>query len=333
MEVGLAAPRILVIKLSSLGDIFHALPAVHNLKLGLGAEIDWVTQPEYRELVSCFTDVERVITFPRRQFLPQAGGFFRELRRERYDYIIDFQGLLKSAITARMARGARRIGPSFHREGSRLLYAEVAGPCNRSRHAVDQNLDVVDHLGLDRVDPVFPVQFPFYSVTGEGPKVALVPCSRWPAKNWSPESFARVGTALHRDRGARLYLVGGPADCEACARLAEGLPDGSYEDTSGRTSILELGGLLGRMDLVITVDSGPMHMAVAAGSRVLALFGVTDPQRTGPYGNRHRVIRSNPDNLPPSWYRRDDPEVMACMQQLSPDEVIEQAKVMLGEGV
>jgi heptosyltransferase-1 len=108
--------KILVVKLSSLGDLFHPLPAVRCLKRELGAEIHWVVQEEYAGLVACFSDVSRVIRFPRRGFAAAGRAFVSELRRDRYDIAIDFQGLLKSALTTRMARAERRIGPSFHRE-------------------------------------------------------------------------------------------------------------------------------------------------------------------------------------------------------------------------
>ena len=140
-------PRVLVVKLSALGDLFHSLPAVHNLKVGLGAEIDWVTQKEYVDLVRCFTDVDRVIPFYRKAFFTNLKLFLEELRTRDYDYVIDLQGLLKSAIVARLARGKERIGPSFHREGSHLFYSAVAGEPARNRHAVEENLDIVRHLG------------------------------------------------------------------------------------------------------------------------------------------------------------------------------------------
>jgi heptosyltransferase I len=155
-----AKKRILIIKLSSFGDIFHALPAVNNLKIALDAEIDWVTQPEYVDLVKCFPVISTVIPFPRREFMTRGLGFFRTLRGRHYDLVIDLQGLLKSAIVARLARGTRTIGPSFQREGARFFYDAVAGRCNKNRHAVEENLDVVRYLGLPVSSIRFPVTFP-----------------------------------------------------------------------------------------------------------------------------------------------------------------------------
>ena len=116
-------PRVLIVKLSALGDLMHALPVARALKAGLQAEIDWVTQDEYVDLVARFDDVDRVIGFPRHRFVRHHRRFLRELRSRSYDIVIDLQGLFKSGAVTRLARGARRIGPSYHRECSRLFYA------------------------------------------------------------------------------------------------------------------------------------------------------------------------------------------------------------------
>jgi heptosyltransferase-1 len=286
-------PHLLIIKMSSLGDLFHALPAVHALKVGLGASVDWVANEGYADLVRCFADVDRVIPFPRSRLAAGLGAFRRELAQREYDLVIDLQGLLKSAIVARGARTRRRIGPSFQREGARLLYEEVAGPRNKNRHAVEECLDVVRHLGLPLGDLRFPVAFPAFPVGSARPRVALLPCSRQVRKNWPPARFVEVGRAL-RAEGASLFLIGSPADQPVCAEIARGIA-GEITDLCGRTSLVELGGLLQAMDLLVTVDSGPMHMAAAVGTPVVAVFGPTHPERTGPYGQGHVVIKLGDD--------------------------------------
>ena len=130
--------KILVVKLSSLGDLFHALPAVRALKHGLKADVDWVTHTAYADLVKCFSDVRHTIGFSRREWARQWRPFLRELRRERYDLIVDLQGLTKSALVGWFARGTRRIGPSHHRELSRFFYHEVVGHWDKNRHAVEE---------------------------------------------------------------------------------------------------------------------------------------------------------------------------------------------------
>ena len=305
-------PRILIIKMSSLGDLFHALPTVHALKCGLGAQVDWVVNDLYVELVRAFTDVDQVIAFPRRRLAAGVRAFRRALREREYDLVVDLQGLLKSALVAKWARGARRIGPSFQREGARLFYDEVAGQRNKNRHAVDECLDVVRHLGLPLLPATFPVRFPTVAVAGSRPRVALLPCSRQARKNWPPARFVEVARALQKAIGASLHLLGGPADRAVCAEIAAAAGAG-VTDWCGRTSLLEMGGLLREMDLLVTVDSGPMHVAAAVGTPVVAVFGPTHPVRTGPFGDAHIVVQRGPDlgNLPAQ------PVIEAALEQLN----------------
>lgn len=316
--------RILIVKTSSLGDLFHALPAVHLLKTGLNAEIDWVVNSGYVPLVKCFTDVDRVIPFPRSNVFPNLRNFLADLRKEKYGLVVDMQGLLKSALIARAARSHKRIGPSFHREFAYLFYDHVAAERNKERHAVDENLDVLRFLQLPSGPVQFPVKFPPPVFTGlTSPlKVLLSPCSRHAAKNWPVGRFAAVGKALYEKHGAMLYISGVPEDADTCKQLMELLPPGSAHNLCGKTSLIELGSVLQAMDLVITVDSGPMHMAAAAGTPTLAIFGPTDPLRVGPYGPRHRVLR----NTTVTTYSKDD---LQSILGVSAEEAILAAEEML----
>lgn len=281
--------RILVVKLSSLGDLFHALPAVHRIRLHTGASVDWVCHGMYADLVSRFGPVDRVIRFPRHSFPRDGGAFLRELREREYDLALDFQGLLKSALVTRAARATRRIGPSFSREGSRLFYDEVSGPTDKNRHAVEECLDTARHLGCPAAPVEFPVDFPAHPLDLPRPRIGLLPCSRRAEKNWALERFAELARSL-ASLDAHWIVLGGPADRAACAALTSAIGPGAH-DWCGRTSLLELGGLVRELDLLVTVDSGPMHIAAAVGTPTVAVFGPTDPIRTGPYGARHRVVR------------------------------------------
>jgi lipopolysaccharide heptosyltransferase I len=323
-------PRVLVVKLSSLGDLFHALPTVHMVKEQLDAQVDWVVQPAYTDLVRCFTDVRRVIPFPRNEFFGGFTRYLKDLREQEYDCVLDLQGLFKSAaLVTRLARGRRRVGPSHAREGARFFYTHRAGPRNMNRHAVDQLVDSVRCLGLDAGEVKFPARFPTYHLNVRKPRVALVPCSRGAAKNWAPDNFITVARALHEKKGASLVLLGGQDDIEVCSLIERGCPDGSVLNLCGKTSLVEMGGALKEVGLVISVDSGPMHMAAACGTRVLALFGVTDPRRTGPYGAGHRAL------LAPEL--AEDPELARAYRRkasnsawtIEPQEVIEAALGMM----
>jgi lipopolysaccharide heptosyltransferase I len=325
-----SSPRILVVKLSSLGDLFHALPAVHEIKQGLGCSIDWLTQPEYRSLVGCFTDVDRVLEFPRRRFVRSCPAFFKALRESRYDYVLDFQGLFKSGLCARLARADKRIGPAYAREGAPLFYSALAGSPARGRHAVEEALDLARHLGMIPSTPVFPVRFPAKERTGPRPHIGLLPCSRWDTKNWPPGHFAKLAALLHQKVGGTLFLMGGPSDVDTGARI-EKEADVPMQNLCGRTSLVEMGGMLDGMDLMITVDSGPMHMAVALGVPVLAVFGATDPKRTGPYGKGHVSLMRGGLDCQPCLSRvclRPGQDLL-CLNDLSPERVFATAQSLL----
>jgi heptosyltransferase-1 len=329
-----AKKRILIIKLSSFGDIFHALPAVNNLKVALDAEIDWVTQPEYVDLVKCFPVVSTVIPFPRREFMTLGLSFIRTLRGRHYDLVIDLQGLLKSALVARLARGARTIGPSFQREGARFFYDSLAGRRDKNRHAVEENLDVVRSLGLPVLPCVFPVAFPAPVVDVASPRVAIVPVSRRENKNWPVEYFLQTARALQQEFQASIFLFGSKADHAICegirSELISKTPSGTVVNLAGKTSLVEMGGWFNQMTLVVVNDSGPLHMAVALGIPVVTLFGPTDPRRTGPFGEGHRVITSEVACRPCFAKVCKLPEV-ECMNRIHPSTVIAAAREVLSK--
>jgi lipopolysaccharide heptosyltransferase I len=331
--------RILIIKLSSLGDLFHALPAVHNLKVSLDAQIDWVTNKGYVDLVRCFDDVDDVIGFPRKAFSANFNEFKKQLRAKEYDLIIDMQGLLKSALTARLARGSRRIGPSFHREGSKLFYNSVAGPCDRTRHAVIENLDIISHLKLEKIQPEFHVTFPQPAAepdsldlfpkkqNAERPQVAICPASRWKTKNWPTERFAEVAKKLQESMDASITLLGGPEDIETC-RIIEDILEKPCRNLAGKTSIIEMGGILQNVDLLIANDSGPSHMAAAVNTPTLVIFGPTNPDRTRPFGDIHHVLKTAYPCQPCHSRICQNPDI-PCINGVKIYQVLDKAKEML----
>jgi len=319
--------KILVIKLSSLGDLFHALPAVHGLKTGLNADIDWVVHREYADLVKCFSDVSRVIPFYRDSFFSNLGSFLKDLRADEYDYIIDLQGLLKSAFAGRLARGKKRIGPSFYREGAGMFYSAVAGKLDKDRHAVEECMDVVRLLVGRDIKPEFHVRFPARSLSEKRPRVAVIPVSRWETKNWPARCFAEVAKRLKSGRDTSIFLLGGPDDVDVCGKI-EQEAGGGVINMAGKISLVETGSLLKEMDLLISNDSGLVHMAAAVGTPVLVIFGPTDPARTGPYGSQHRVVRAS---LPcqPCFSRTCRKEGIPCLSGVTPEKVGEVAIEML----
>ncbi|MGA0368758.1 MAG: glycosyltransferase family 9 protein [Kiritimatiellia bacterium] len=287
--------RILVVKLSALGDLFHAMPVVHRLSEHYGIKVDWVTQPEYAELVSCHQDVDRVIAFPRRGAVRAFPVFVRQLRARNYDLALDLQGLTKSGLVLGLCRARRKIGSSRPREMAGLFAGETPKPTASTLHAMDRLFDSLRHLGIDP-DPVhYPLRFPEQSgfPADSSPVVALAPRSRWPAKDWPLEKYRELGERLIRDFGARVWVIGGKEDREAGEILCRAFGNAG-RNLCGRFSLLALGALLDRVDCLVCNDSGPMHFAAAVGTPLVALFGPTDPERTGPRSPAARVLRPPP---------------------------------------
>jgi len=311
--------KILIVKLSSLGDVLHAMPTVHRLRTELDARIDWVVQNEYVDLVSHFSDVDRVIGFPRRGILGSLRPFLNALRRETYDMVIDLQGLLKSGFVAAAARATRRIGPSFHREGSGLFYSEVAGARALQRHAIDQIMDVLDHLGIQRQNAEFPMELSVPELAGPRPFLAICPISRWPSKNWPAARFIEAGCGFLDQVHGKVFVMGAPDDTPVCQTIADGI-GGETETLAGRTSLAELAGVLACMDHVLTNDSGPMHLAAAVNTPTVALFGPTDPRRTGPYGPNHTVLEATVSCRPCT--HRTCRRQPTCMEDISVHAVL-----------
>ena len=319
--------RILVIKLSSLGDIAHALPAVRALKERTGAEIDWAVQPEYAPLLACCTDVARTIAFPRRDFARGFFPFLRELRREKYDVVVDLQGLMKSALAARLARGKRRVGPAWAREGAPRFYdaqpEKIAGP---RRHAVEEAMDVANLVAPGAATPPEPrLAFPEAEPDVEpGPHVAFAPFSRWDTKDWPVEKFAELGRRLATEMGCRIRIVGGRDNETAGENMARQIGEGA-RNLCGKTDLPGLCALLKGMDLLVTVDSGPMHWADALGVPLVAIFGATDPARTGPYRQLAHVVAKEGLECRPCHSRSCARGDLACLRTLDVETVFKAA--------
>ncbi len=308
--------------MSSLGDLFCALPTVHAIKKGLDVAVDWVVHEAYVDLVRCFTDVDQVLGFPRHGFACKAMAFFRALRQRRYAYILDLQGLLKSALVCRLARGGRRIGPSFCREGTSWLLAERAGTLDKNRHAVEECLDTAHYLGVDPGTLAFPVRPPPSSIALHRPSLGLLPGSRWPTKNWDADFFIETISLLRRHKQVQVVLLGGPAEATLCRTIADGL-DGDVLELAGKTTLVEMLAVLRDLDALLAVDSGPLHAAASLGTPLVALYGPTDPLRTGPYGCRDRVLTVTDLACRPCFSRTCERGDRACMGQIQPQRVVE----------
>lgn len=317
-------PRLLLVKMSSLGDVIHALPTVVALKRGLGCHVTWLVNATYADLVRCCPAVDAVLPFDRHQPARHLPRFLAAVRRERYQLALDLTGLLKSALIARLARAEVVLGASYNREGARFLYDARVGPRDLNRHAILQNLDAATYLGLEADSDTFPLRFPNPAtpLPAGRPVAVLVPGARWATKRWPEERFAAVAAGLLGD-GVHVLIVGEEASGDGV-----GWPEG-VQNLRRKTSLVELGAVLGRTDLVIANDTGPMHLAAALGRPVIALMGPTDPRRTGPAGPGHRVLSGFPPCSPCFSRTCGNPDRLCCLTAVEPEAVLAVARDVL----
>ncbi len=325
------ADRILLVKLSALGDLFHAVPVAHALRAHFGCPVDWVTQPEYVELIRCHTDVERVISFPRRGRGGSWLDFVGELRRERYSLALDLQGLFKSGLVLGLCRAGRKLACARAREGSALFANERPALTASGPHALDVLNDSLLHLGIQPGVPRYPLCFPGTDpLPGTRPRLAIAPKSRWPAKDWPLERFRELAFRLRAAHpGLTVTVLGAPGDRADGDRLLEGLGEGVY-NLCGLTPLLSLGAQLREVDVLLCNDSGPMHFAAAVGTPVVALFGPTDPSRTGPVGPGNRILRPapGPEGYPEHRSYKDPGN--GFISRITVDEVAAAVESLLG---
>jgi heptosyltransferase-1 len=271
---------ILIIKPSSLGDVVHTLPAVAAIRdAHPQATITWVINPEWAPLLRGNQDVNHVHIFPRGEFtgLGAPAGFLswlKQTKQLRPDVALDFQGLLRSAIIAK-ASGAKQIyGMSDGREGSRLFYQRVA-KVNRREHAIERYLKLAELVGAKIGEALrcpIPTGDPLPRFDEYPPFILLHPFARGDRKslpNSVIEEFCRVFAPT------RIVVVG-----QSTRKI--NTPDNCVELTN-QTSLLQLIRLIRAASFIISVDSGPMHIAAAVNERLLSIHTWTNPRRVGPY--------------------------------------------------
>jgi heptosyltransferase-1 len=300
-----------------MGDIVHALPAVASLKESFtGSHVTWVIEPQWAALLEGNPFVDRVILLRRRD----ASGVLaslRELRAATFDFAVDLQGLVKSAVVAAVARPERIFGwdrGQLREAAAGVFYTHRAA--SAAAHVVDRNLDLVAAAGASFIVRVFPLpcgrpEAPL----PEGAFVIASPLAGWLAKQWPLENYLTLADLLQRERNLPLVLNVPPA-----APLEHA--DGVWPHACGLAGLIDA---TRRAAAVVGVDSGPMHLAAALGKPGVALFGPTDPARNGPYGGSLRVLR---------WpgaqtsYKRFD-AIDESMRRITPEEVFEALRATL----
>ena len=333
--------RILLIKPSAIGDVVHTLPIWNLLRNHWpGAQISWLVTPACAGLLDGLPGLN-VIRFERGRLAnawrsasaaKELLGLGQGLRDLRFDLVIDLQGLFRSGWMTWQTKAPIRVGFDNAREFSWAFYTHRVPVDTREQHATDRYLKVLAALGV----PTSPIEYPFAKddrdfahverlLPGGKKYVVLLPGTNWPTKRWPVEKFARLVEPLKQRFGLDVVVAGG-ADVE---QLAHQIPHATT--LAGKTNLRQLVALLDRANLVIANDSGPMHIAAALGRPLVALYGPTNPVRTGPYGRMESVLRLD---IPcsPCYSRRCSHQ--SCLQWLDVEPVLELAREqMSGAGV
>ena len=336
--------KILILKPSSLGDVVQALPVLRLLKRHRpGSEIYWWVDSNLAPLLADDPDLAGVVRFERRRWAtpvhwPEMWRSIRWLRAQSFDWVIDLQCLARSGAFAWLANGKLTIGLDEPREGARGFYDIIVRRPSFHTHAVDWYLGVLPHLGVPaHWDFAWLPERPEVAATirekwkTSGSRwLAVQPGARWPNKRWPAENFATlVRQVSASEPKVRFAILGDAEDGPLGAQIAGSAPKRCL-DLTGRTSLPEMVEWVRLSELLVTNDTGPMHVAAALGKPVVAIFGPTEPRRTGPYGQRQRVVQLNLPCVPCLKLHCAFVKPLECMNAISPAMVHERVCKELG---
>ncbi len=321
------AHHLALVKPSALGDVVHSLPVLHALRVRFpDARITWIINRSYESLVRDHPDLSATMPFDRGAGLCTFASLLREIHLQRFDLVIDLQGLLRSGLMAWASGAGRRVGLRSAREGARLFYTDLINDLPIDRlHAVDRYWRVAEALGVGHLEKKFHVPLGAAEQAwaagqfGHRPRPWIVMNlgTRWETKRWPVEHFAELGRRTLDGFGGTIILVGSADERPLAEHAADLLPGGAL-DLTGRTDLRHLAAVLAQADVVVSNDSGPLHLAAALGRPVVAPFTCTSPIRTAPYGQAAAAI------LTQVWcaasYLKHCAR-MECMKELSPERL------------
>jgi len=326
--------RVLIVKLSAIGDVIHTIPFLRTIKKNFTDwEIDWAIEDISAPLIQTEPFVNRVLVIKRSKWkkgkeLPDAVDFIRKLRKVTYDLVLDLQGLLKSAVVTMLADSQERIGLSIEREFARLAYHRIL-KVDIERHALLRTLDAAQILGAKDLCMDSKIHIPqeernvykkWLIELGLRAKeyVVINPVPKWKTKFWVKENFVELARLVSEKTPFKVVFTGSKDDRAYVGEITSQL-NKNVLDLSGKTTLRELSYLLENAKAMVSTDTGPMHLGASMGCPVVALFGPTAPWRTGPFGNRHVVLRSN---LPCSPCFKKNCDDTKCMKLIKTEEVL-----------
>jgi len=346
--------NILIVKLSAIGDVIHTLPALNAIrKYYPNANITWLVEEDAAPLVQGHEALDRVIVSKRKRWLKalrnlsfldtikEIYDFIKVLRDTRYDMILDFQALLKSGILIAIARGRRKIGFGKgleHMEHSYIFLNERIPAVDMEIHALSRGMMLLNALGIPtpEVEYKLPVSdhdrqkmenlLQRYGTVNPARFVVVNPVAKWESKLWSNRKFSQLADRIITKYDAGVIFTGSLEDRRTIHKIKAGMRAPAI-NLAGETTLKMLAALYAKADVVISTDTGPMHLAVSVGTPVVALFGPTASWRTGPYGSSHQVVTAGQKCAP--CFKRHCPTI-DCMALISVDQVFDAVSKIIG---
>jgi heptosyltransferase-1 len=341
--------KILIVRLSALGDIVHALPVLAAIKAAKpDAQVDWLVEENYASILSIVSGLRRRVIVRAKKTFATAdaisfgglGGYHaaaKYLWNQDYDAALDLQGLIKSAVWARISFADRVIGfdpPNLREPQAAFLYSETVTPLDAT-HVIRKNLSILQALGITPPPMQMPMQ-PHASADttaaietagGSLGYIVLNPGAAWPNKRWPPERFGALAAALQDRTGLRSLVTWGPAErdlAESVVRASDGAAG-----LAPATTVSDLAVLMREAALVVSGDTGPLHIAAAMGTPLVGLYGPTWPERNGPWDPNDVVISRA--NVCVCHHKRQCLRGAPCINEITLDEVVAASRKRLGK--
>lgn len=334
--------RILMVRLSSIGDLVHTLPALSALRRRFpDATIDWLVEAKHKDVLLSNPDVSELIevdTFRWRKRLhspatwKEIAATVREIRKRDYDVVLDLQGTIKSSVAGWLAKSERFVGfatGALKEKAASLLYREKIGVNGAPHHIIDRHLRLLTALDIDTKERRFPIVVPDEMERAAVEKLAelelsdyaiLNPGASWATKRWEPEKFGALAVAIGNELELTSLVIWGPGEETIARRIIE--TSGGIAKLAPPTGVRDVIPYIRRARLFVSGDTGPMHVASALGVPVVGVFGPTDPARNGPFGVGDEVVWKN---VPcgPCYKHRCPGYGTVCMSSIGVEEVLE----------
>jgi len=342
--------RILIIRLSGVGDIIHTLPLLVCLRENYPrAWIAWVVKKKFAPLLSGHRCLDEIILFDREKWWQGNAGLFRQLRSEKFDLVIDPQVQFRSGLLAKLTGAKTKVGFDWKhsREGNWFFLNSRVTPKQENQHVVEKNLDLIRSLGIEckQTEFLIPIQereksfaqrfLEEKNIRKDDFLIGINPGASIICKTWLTERYAAVADAIIQKYKAKVLLFWGPGEEDLVEKIASLMKNKPI--IAPPTDLKQLGALALKCRLFISPDSGPLHLAAALGVPAIGLYGHTDPIKWGPYGpvwppDRKGNIALQGDltklTCPRKrcrWCKRQD-----CMSLIEVDDVLNAIKKLIG---